>query len=261
MRNDRLSCRVGERIFSVEADAVYAKHLGTDFEPHTVALIQALKSGDVAIDVGANIGMTALLMSELYREVIAFEPTETTYALLERNLLANGIGNVDAVNAGIGDSNSTSQVTYAPGNGSGAYISDITAASDGHVTEEVRLVHGDALELEPGFIKIDVEGYELTVLKSFQRTLGKWRPCVMFEMNHWCLNVFRRISLPEFIESAAAIFDVLYAVHDYRFLDLKNESHRYTVMYEHIHHGRYMDLVGAYSGNDLTRFYERFTQG
>ena len=258
MRNERIHCRIGKRMFSVESDAEYAKHIGSVFEPHTVAIIDALKNGNVAIDIGANIGMTSLAMSQIYDKVIAFEPAASTFSLLEKNLSSNYIDNVQAFNAGIGERDTSSQVTFSLGNSSGAYISDITEASEGHVTESVRLLKGDDLGLEPGFIKIDVEGYELAVLNGLSNTLNKWKPCVLFEMNHWCLNVFRRISLPEFIERSADIFDFLYAVDDEQFLDCKNSSQRYTVMYEHVHYGRYMNLVGAYESNDLRRFHKKF---
>ncbi len=50
------------------------------------------------------------------------------------------------------------------------------------------------------FLKIDVEGYELFVIEGAKESLKEFKPIVYLEMNHWCLNVIQRITLPEFRE-------------------------------------------------------------
>jgi len=57
---------------------------------------------EVTLDIGANIGCTAILFAQLSKKVYAFEPSPTTFALLERNILRSGLRNVSLQNIGLG---------------------------------------------------------------------------------------------------------------------------------------------------------------
>nr|WP_075088707.1 FkbM family methyltransferase [Verrucomicrobium spinosum] len=59
----------------------------------------------VALDVGANIGVTSLILSERLRSgrVFAFEPGETVFQLLQENLKNNAVSNVDAYHQAVSD--------------------------------------------------------------------------------------------------------------------------------------------------------------
>ena len=50
----------------------------------------ALRPGDLFIDVGANVGSYAIWAAELGAEVIALEPADDTFYLLEENVALNG---------------------------------------------------------------------------------------------------------------------------------------------------------------------------
>src|SRR5438034_3524730 len=68
------------------------------FEPvETQAVVKCLSEGDVAFDVGANIGWYTTLLSQLvgpYGRVHAFEPVVDTFQALERNCKVNACTNV-----------------------------------------------------------------------------------------------------------------------------------------------------------------------
>lgn len=66
------------------------------FEPRTGRVLEGLK-GDVCIDLGANTGQYAIPLSKNFRHVVAVEPNPLAVAILRRNLLQNGIGNVEVV--------------------------------------------------------------------------------------------------------------------------------------------------------------------
>ncbi|MGE5691682.1 MAG: FkbM family methyltransferase [Pseudomonadota bacterium] len=84
----------------VELRDIEGKMLATSgvWEPQTVAVMMAvLGPGDVAVDLGANIGFFSLLASQLVGprgRVYAVEPAPETFAELVHNLELNDAGNV-----------------------------------------------------------------------------------------------------------------------------------------------------------------------
>lgn len=66
-----------------------------------------LRPGDIVVDVGANIGITALLVRKYVGptgRVLAFEPHPGTFRHLERNIKLNGIRNIDLIMSAIDSS-------------------------------------------------------------------------------------------------------------------------------------------------------------
>ena len=89
----------------------------------------------------------------------------------------------------------------------------------GDAHERVSLMRGDEYLARKrvdrvDFVKIDTEGYEREVIEGLRGTLGTCRPVVFLELNHWCLNGFRRTSVPDFLDFLRGIFPVLYAAID-----------------------------------------------
>jgi len=255
---------IGERRFLLSSDDTYLDQVGNPFEPHMVELFRALsRPADRCLDIGANIGCTALLFSQLFRDVIAFEPSPTTFALLERNLERAGVGNVRLVNTGLGDVAGRSQLTFSPDNRAGGYVSDLTAASVGHTCETIAIrrlddVDGE-LDLVPvDFVKIDVEGFEGHVLDGGRELLQRDRPVVVLELNHWCLNALQRTSVPDFFDHLRQIFPLLRAVDGETSRDLHDPSQSYQVMYLHINHLQFPNIVAAFDQDRLAEFHRRY---
>ena len=77
---------------------VVSLFLEREYEPEETRAIQGLlRPGDVAVDIGANVGyMTCLMASRVGPggAVHAFEPEPRHFEALERNVAANGLGNV-----------------------------------------------------------------------------------------------------------------------------------------------------------------------
>lgn len=254
---------IGGTEYTIESDDDYLAKMGPTFEPETVRLFQTLASGTV-LDIGANIGCTALLFSHLADQVHAFEPSPSTYELLRKNV---GVAtNVFTHNVGIGDVPGESELTFARNNRSGGFVSDKTSASTGHVIEKI-FIHtlDDTVQrlklTDVDFIKIDVEGFEGHVIKGAQKTLSSYRPVVALELNHWCLNAFQRTSVPEFFDYLRSVFPLLYAVQGNGYMDLHDPSESYIVMYWHILHMKYLTLVGAFHDGELEKFNLAYVHG
>jgi FkbM family methyltransferase len=251
---------IGGTAHTMVSDDDYLSAVGPVFEPETVGLFGVLARG-VALDVGANIGCTALALSSMCDAVHAFEPVPSTFDLLRRNV--DGSLNIQAHNIGLGASNKKSEVTFATNNRSGGFVSDQTKASAGHTVEPVTIRKLDSIRRRIGlasvdFVKIDVEGFEASVLMGAKRTLRKFRPVVTLELNHWCLNAFQRTSVPDFFDYLRSVFPILYAVHGRDLLNIHDDAERYIVMYRHIVMGQYNAIVGAFDEGQLADFLVRY---
>ncbi|KAB7763579.1 hypothetical protein CEK68_15370 [Xanthomonas sp. LMG 12461] len=245
--------KIDQEIYKVSSDDDYLTNMGDEFEPHMVQLFRTLvEADDVVADIGANIGLTALLFSGLARKTYAFEPTPSTYRILRENLARNQCGNIEAFNFGLGMKQETLAITFAATNRSGGYVSDKIRPKDGHVTEEIRIDQLDHFfatkDPSPNFLKIDVEGFEMNVIRGGLSFLATRRPTVVMEMNHFCLDVLQRITVPDFLDFMRNVFPHLYAVDadNREIVDLHSPEDAYRVMHEHVVKQRFPNIVGAF---------------
>lgn len=245
--------QIGGKCYRLTSDDDYLNVMGDNFEPHMVQLFHALVGpDDVVADIGANIGLTAILFSSLARKVYAFEPSPSTYNILTENLLRAGATNVEAINIGLGNTTESLTITFAGNNRSGGYVSNKMRPKTGYVTEDIRLDTLDSYfansEVSPNFLKIDVEGFEPQVINGAGLFLKKMKPIVVLEMNHFCLGVLQRITIPDFLDIMRSAFPYLYAVDtDNRTCaDLHDTDQAYFVMHEHVVRHRFPNLVGGF---------------
>lgn len=245
--------KVGDKSYSVYTDDVYLDLMGADFEPHMVALFRKfITKQSVILDVGANIGLTTILFAELGKQVVSFEPSPSTFRLLRNNVTRAQARNTTLVNAALGDSRGESTITFPPSNRSGGFVSNHTRPGKGHTTEQIQIERLDDICQKyvdrVDFIKIDVEGFEGSVLRGAQKTLRRHRPVVALELNHWCLNAFQRTSIPDFFDQLRGTFPTLYAVSkdNTDIKSLHDPDQAYHVMYHHIIEFAYPTIVGAF---------------
>ena len=135
--------------------------------PEMLVWRAALRDGGLFVDVGANVGTYTIWAAELGAEVIAIEPAADTFALLEENVALNGYS-VTAVCAAAGDHCGTARFTSGLDSGN-------SLAPDGPVV--IELVTIDALigDRRVAGMKIDVEGFEIDVLRGAARALADRR--------------------------------------------------------------------------------------
>jgi FkbM family methyltransferase len=133
-----------------------------------------VKPGDTVIDVGAYFGDLTLPMSQLVGgtgRVFAVESNLHVYHALCANLALNGIENVKALNCFLAQSKDVD--TASPQWGKFAYVSERWGAD---------ITSLDSLGIDTcSFIKIDVDGKELEVLKSGENLINQSRPVIYFE--------------------------------------------------------------------------------
>ncbi len=143
------------------------------------------------IDVGANIGLSTILLARMTERVIAFEPSPPNVAFLRRNLERNGITNVEVRAVAASDKPGTLRFHVAQF-GAGSHV-----VAAGHVsgetmtTVDVPAMALDGTDFPPiAFIKIDAEGHEPNVLAGAGQLLARDRPLIYTEVNIWCLSAF-----------------------------------------------------------------------
>lgn len=126
----------------------------------------------LAFDVGGNIGQTVGNLREVFpaARIISFEPVPATYAELRANTRYDG--NVQCVQAALGEVPGTAKMTADPLNGQNTLN---TSAHPDAPTVSVPVMVLDQYCAEEGIdridlLKIDTEGYEMSVLRG-ARTL------------------------------------------------------------------------------------------
>lgn len=151
------------------------------------------------LDIGANVGMSALSFFTLKKNarVTSFEPNPTNYPYLDR--LLSKFDNFQYKDCGLADKPGKIDFYYPIYNGK-----EMTALGSGDrakaeswlnpqtvyffepnkleikkITVQVKTL--DSFQLEPEFIKIDVEGFEYSVLLGATATIKKSRPILLIE--------------------------------------------------------------------------------
>lgn len=245
--------RIDSKAYDIASDDDYLATMPPDFEPAMVALFKALIApGMVVADVGANIGLTALLFATLARQVAAFEPAPSTFALLQRNLARSGCTNVEAVNLGLGDTSQELTLTFHSRNRSGGFVSGHVKLGTDYTTEQIRIDTLDNFYARtgtlPDFIKIDVEGFEPHVIRGGKTLMATHKPTVVLELNHFCLNVLQRVTLPDFFDQLRGVFPLLFAIgaDNKSIVDLHIPDNAYHVMHAHVTSFAYPNIVAGF---------------
>ena len=157
------------------------------------AISRLINLGEAFLDIGSNIGIWSLFVSRLVGptgEVIAVEPNPKTLALLERNLNRNPeLGRVvTVVPFAISNFNGISNLESADYLGTSHLVSNSkmkdfssTKADLVHVTTLDHLIID--YEINPTFIKCDVEGFEAYVIEGGENYLRARKPKILFEIS------------------------------------------------------------------------------
>lgn len=176
-------------------------HNGEFFEKVDLELIKDyIRKDDVILDIGANVGNHAIFLSKYTKasRIIVVEPIETIYKTLLANVALNYAHNIDLNYIGIAlghkkDLIGYPYLTYGEDNLGAASISP-TPINDPnvHTFSPVRITTGDSLFSEEiiDFIKIDVEGMEILVLKGLEETIRKNRPKIYIEVSKQNEDIF-----------------------------------------------------------------------
>jgi FkbM family methyltransferase len=173
---------IRKRRWEHKTTAQYAAGLLAGHEPEAAFLPMLCDRARVSIDVGANLGGYTLLLRKLSARVIAYEPNPDLAARLNR--VFRWSRSVEVRRCALSDKSGSAMLRVPSDHGR----STIEAANNigGREASPVS-VETRQLDEEPvgdvGFIKIDVEGHELAVLRGSEGILRRCRPALLIEAN------------------------------------------------------------------------------
>ena len=159
---------------------------------------QYINNEDTVFDLGANKGFFSLLASKFVGpngKVFAVEPIRTNQDYIKKNILIDDLHNIKCLNIAV--SNIDKDIYFDEGQcNSSGHISE-----KGNLKVQCRSLDGllfDKIFTEVNFIKIDVEGEELNVLKGARNVIAIFKPKILVgthskELHDDCLNFLRKL--------------------------------------------------------------------
>jgi FkbM family methyltransferase len=165
--------------------------LGIDYQD-IYFLKNLVKTGDHCVDIGAHLGYFTFELSRLAGvtgHVYAIEPMSKFFNTIKNiaahkklqniTLFQNAMGaDTEWVEMGVPQLNNEKKFAYARVKSTHSYLEYVES-------EKVKNVSGDELFgsiTRLDFIKCDVEGLEVSVFESFLKTIGKFRPVILCEL-------------------------------------------------------------------------------
>ncbi len=140
------------------------------FRDHRALYSKFVNPGDLVFDVGAHIGDRVAILPSLGATVVAFEPQPTC----AREIAARGNGGLTVIQKAVGKTEGNIPLYFAkPGDGLASAIPNWY----GRVGTPSMIVSVTTLDKAikefgvPVFCKIDVEGFEVEVLKGLSKTI------------------------------------------------------------------------------------------
>jgi len=156
-------------------------------EPNTRFILNLLKPGDIAVDLGANVGYVSLLMSKLVGDskVIAVEPMLRNRYILEKNARQNNADNLILEPVAVGMVEGETTLKYRYLNSGSPSTANFFGAKDPildiYMMEETvemktieRLFEEHQIE-QCKLMKIDIQGAEYDVVASMSDLLRQRR--------------------------------------------------------------------------------------
>lgn len=194
---------------SIDKGVELSLHETGTYEKGILAYIEkTLKKGDCFIDVGANIGVMTLFASQCVGEnghVFSYEASLSTLKILEENIQLNDRKNIFVCPFALGATNGKAKIydNWQVNRGGASLIikaqNAVSQEVDVHLLDEVL-----PADIIPSMIKIDVEGFELEVLKGAQSILKKYKPILIVEFSEDRENVHNSSAeIVDFIRSHA----------------------------------------------------------
>ncbi|MBO9669770.1 MAG: FkbM family methyltransferase [Sphingobium sp.] len=135
-----------------------------------------------ALDIGANIGTTASLLSKHFEKVHAFEPAYDLFAALKRNLARYKQARV--YQCAVGETAGEVYLTQYAKRGQLSHLDGGTPIKNAKWRKvgpiPLRTIDSFGFA-DVSFIKIDVEGFEGPVVRGATETIKRCRPAIMVE--------------------------------------------------------------------------------
>lgn len=193
---DITTCTIHGRRFCFASDRMRdpiqrANRSGAFYEQEELAMIKAhFPQGGVFVDIGSNIGNHSIFTAAFLQpsRIIPFEPNPLAYKLLLAHVAMNGFADLfDLSHIGLGLSD-----VKGSGFAMSKRVKNLGAAKMEAGEGDIETITADeALANEtPDFVKIDVEGMEMMVLRGLEETLKRAAPIILIEVDEENYDAF-----------------------------------------------------------------------
>jgi len=264
-----MSARIGVK--AVEAEGFLFAVCGEETDPYfqnaqefarenrlIPAALKTMRHDAIVVDIGANIGVTvSMTAAALPRaRIVAVEPSPRARVCLGRT----------ALRAGFGERLTIVQACMGAEGGEAGFHEGASACAS-HVQPGAPMVPMttldatfDALALPRiDMVKIDVEGWEIDVLRGGARALLEGAPLVIAEINTWSLNWNRRLPLRDMIDYLRQTFGLAAWVEDGELRIAESDFDFYALAWR-IEQTRGLDVVFSHDHAKVRALAAQFTQ-
>jgi len=159
-------------------------------ETETRYVMDQIKEGQIVLDIGANIGYYTLIFANLVGKkghVFAFEPEPDNFDVLKKNVETNNYKNTTTENLAVSNKIGNIKLYLSKSNVGQHKIFPSKMTSDDYVNVNVTTIDEyfklSDLYDKISFIKIDVEGAEMSVLQGMDKLLEKNRLTLLMEFD------------------------------------------------------------------------------
>ncbi len=156
----------------------------------------------ICIDCGAWVGDTALMFARYgFSKIYCYEPIPETFETLTESIRMNSFEDVIIPkNLAVGCENTSLRMKSVGEGGEGALITQADDADIivGCVTLDEEFEESTS---DIGLIKIDVEGFEMDVLKGAERIIKKYKPVLLISAYHTWISPEQIFEIKDFIDS------------------------------------------------------------
>lgn len=164
------------------------------FEPHCLPYLQLCAGqGDTVVDIGANIGFytleSALAVGSGGR-VISIEAAPPIFRSLEKNVQLNGFSQVRLIKTALSDAAGEAVLSLPRGDNLGMFTLGAVETTESYRVDLRTLddVLDEAGIKSLALIKIDIEGSEYRALCGAARTIRRFKPAILIELNESALT-------------------------------------------------------------------------
>lgn len=170
---------------SFEISVFWYEHKLKEFKSSTLVKI---KNKDI-IDAGGYVGDSALVFQKYTdKNIYTFEPTNENYEFLLQTIKLNNATRIIPVKKALGADPSQTQIHIDGACSSLIFDNKKTTSDSVEITTLDSFVHEHNLEV--GFIKVDVEGFEQEFLKGAKQTITEQKPAMLISIYHQASDFF-----------------------------------------------------------------------
>lgn len=177
--------------------------VGTYHHDRLLKSLKYVEDFSCAIDIGAHVGLWSMHLINYFTNLYVFEPDIQNFECLIENV------SVPSKFSTL----KTHQCALGNGYGPASLGKDLINTGKTHIVplvmkNQVIMKSLDSFNLQPSYIKIDVEGYELFVLKGAEQTLKKYKPVIVMEVGPSSLTdryKIRETESLEFLQDLGAV--------------------------------------------------------